>query len=684
MFRTAGPVAALPFGASPALLRHAVRALAVLIPFLAAAGAPAEEPPPTRTVALRVVDRLGRPVADVSACLLPACTRLAAEASGDGLGVTLPAPAEGAGPVRLRLEAPGFLPAEVDVPAAPSGALPVRMTAKGSVSATFLSLDERQEGSLDVGLAPIVPVAEVGVPGPGKTFVEKRLTLPKRPGRAKVAFDDVPPGTWALVFSGPGIAAGMKALSVAGKPADAGTLGLTPGFAVEGAVRDDLGVPVRGARVLLQESASFDDREAFLAEAVAGDDGGFGVPGVPAERPVLWVVRAAGHMEAKGRLGGETRLEVVLERAQRVDGRVIDADGAPVRGAAVTVRYVRERSSRNHGRPIETDEDGAFAFHREMPDRTAVEVKAEGFRTLKRELEPLAEAGWPKETSLGDLMLDPGRSLRGRTVDGATGAAVGGVDVKTTVARKEGSVVVLDEQRATTDAEGRFELSGLPPEGPVTLAARATGYAPKSLEVSEEAEEVEVLLGKGGRVEGRLCGRPHELARSEVQMERPGLGDPREGAQKPDASGRFVFTGVEPGRRTFARAWVYESPLRPGSWAMMMGGTRGSVEVEEGRTVTLELGCAGIPFSGLLLKEGAPFANKVVVFTGSGESAPDAMTDGAGRFSTFATAPGSYEPYTDAVPPPGTTWAPVSCDVPPGGLEGCLLDLRTIPAKESR
>ena len=652
-----------------------------VLALLASLPAVAVEPSPPRLVALRVVDRLERPVADVSACLLPACARLATETSGDVLRISLPASGEGAGPARLRLEAPRLAPVESDVPAEPAGTPLVRLAAKGSVNATFLALDERREGSLVVGLAP---VAAGRLAGPGKPFVEKKVTLPKRPGRAKVAFDDVPPGTWALVFSGPGIAAGMKAVPVAGKPADAGTIGLTPGFAVEGSVRDDLGVPVRGARVLLQEIAPFDDREAFLAEAVAGADGGFGVPGVPSERPVLWTVRAAGHMEAKGRLGGETRLEVVLERAQRVDGRVIDADGAPVRGAAVTIRYVRERSSRNHGRPIETDEDGAFAFHREMPDRTAVEVKAEGFRPLKRELEPLVETGWPKESSLGDLTLDPGRSLRGRTIDGATGAPVGGVGVKTTVARKEGRVVVLDEQRATTDADGRFELSGLPPEGPVTLAARATGYAPKSLEVSEEADEVEVVLGKGGRVEGRLCGRSHELARSEVQMERPDLGDPREGAQKPDAAGRFVFTGVEPGRRTFARAWVYESPLRPGSWAMMMGGTRGSVEVEEGRTVMLELGCSGIPFSGLLLKEGAPFANKVVVFTGPGESAADAMTDGAGRFSTFAPAPASYEPYTDAVPPSGSSWAPISCDVPPGGLAGCLLDLRAIPAKEAR
>ena len=54
---------------------------------------------------------------------------------------------------RLRLEAPGFLPAEADVPSAGEGPVSVRMKAKGSVTASFLSPDEKREESVVVTLS---------------------------------------------------------------------------------------------------------------------------------------------------------------------------------------------------------------------------------------------------------------------------------------------------------------------------------------------------------------------------------------------------------------------------------------------------------------------------------------------------------------------------------------------------
>lgn len=655
--------------------------VALIATAAAAAGSPQEAPEAAapRVVVLRVVDRLDRPVTAVSSCLLPECTKVAASATPDGLRVELPADAKKPGPRALRLEAPGFATAETEIPAAGNGPMVVRMRATGSVRASFLSPDEKREESFLVTLTP----APAG-PGerPGRTIAEKKVVLPPRPKSANVSFDDVPAGTWALAWGGPGLANGVKAVTVGAAPASAGAIAVLRGITVEGAVRDDLGGPVAGARVFVSEGPSRERTDPFSASVVTAADGGFVVTGAPDDTKLLWTALAPGHMQAKGSFGGEARLEIVVERAQRVTGRVVDPDGRPVPEAQFVVRYVSDRSSRNHVGKIEVDGDGAFSFFREMPMKTRVQVRAKGLRQATRDLEPLPETGWPREFELGEIALEKGRALRGRVVETGTGVPASGVALKTTVAKKEGRSIVLDEQEATSDDDGRFEISGIPPKEPVALSARKGGYAPRNLDLGEADDDVEVLLGRGGRVEGRLCGRPFELSRSEIWMKAPGNVNSRDGAQKVDASGRFVFTGVETGSRTFTRAWLRENPLQPGSYGAALGDTRATVVVEEGRTVTVSLGCDGIPLSGVVLREGKPLPDWIVFFSGPAGAAPDAMTDASGRFSLFVPAPGSYEPDVDLNPAPGMTWAPVACHVPPGGLEGCLLDFRPVPAQE--
>ena len=551
---------------------------------------------------------------------------------------------------------------------------------KGSVTVAFVSPDERREETMVVTLAP------VGPGGPGTPVAERKVVLPPGPKSGKVAFGGVAPGIWAIRWCGGRVAAGGARVAVSEGAVDAGRHLLRLGLTVAGSVRDDLGTPVAGARVAIQERSSLERRDTFHAEVRADADGGFSIEGAPEGTPLLWSASAPGCMEATGLLGGDTRLEVVLDRAQRISGRAVDVGGTPVPAARVEVRYLHEGWSDTRGEKVVVAEDGAFAFQRELPLAAVVELRARGFRLAERKLEALPKQGAPRELPLGDVVLDRGRTVRGHVTDGATGAALAGVSLKVTSRREERNRLVTDEQETTSGEEGTFALEGIATDGPVRLVARTAGWAPRTLEIEggPDDAEIEVALGRGGRVEGRLCGRPFELARSEIWMSADDFAEMRSGARKPDGAGRFVYTGVEPGRRTFVRAFAFEDPLNPSAPAFALGGTKGSVVVEEGRTATLTLGCDGIPLSGTLLREGAPAAGKVVVFRGPGNREADAMVDAAGGFSLFVPSPGSWSPWIDDPAGLGLKWAPASCNVPLTGLSGCALDLRTAVSEESR
>ena len=656
-------------------MRDLTAILVTLIP-LAALGAEPAEPAPTRRVALKVVDRIGRPVKEVSACLLPACAKVALRAEKDEYAAEVPS---ADAPVTLRLTARSFEPAEVVV-APDATEADARLKAKGSVRAVFLSADEKRGEKLSVSLRETI---DPNAGTKGRLLAERSVTLEPRPASNAVLLEDVPPGDWVLAWEGPSLAAGAKLVKVGEARVDAGTTTVAAGRSVAGAVRDDLGSVVAGARVRLRTGPAVGGRPGSVERStLSGSDGSFSVSGLPLDETIGWSVSAPGHENARGTLGGETRLEVVLVRAQRVSGRLVDEEGNPVPGTPIEVSYTktieskdaegherRQTSVEGHTERVVSGEDGAFAFFRQLPLATQLTPQKEGNLTDPLVLPALAEDEARGERDLGDLVLRKGRTLTGRVLTSDGGKPVEGAALEATWRKDEKGP--LGREQAVSGADGAFRIEGILPGPDVALTAEKAGFAPRTVRVSQDADSVDVLLGRGGRVRGRACGAAWELPNVAIWY---GSGDghyANRNQARLDASGRFVLENAETGKVVFTRSWRFQDPAHPGStyeWSGVVGAT---AEVREGETTDVSLGCDGILLSGVLTLGGRPVVSQVVVLSLAGYEMTDALTDASGAFSARVPAPGRWllssggSPLTEAA----------GCEVPPGGLEGCRVEL---------
>ena len=190
----------------------------------------------------------------------------------------------------------------------------------------------------------------------------------------------------------------------------------------------------------------------------------------------------------------DTEVEIRLEAADRLRGRVVDARGAPVAGAEVTLP-----SSTGT-----TDADGRFdlAYSRfswrsgfGTPESMLLKVRAEGHADCAISLGPMPPAPAPLTVT-----LDPGGALRGRVVD-ADGAPVAGAMVKVTGPDSLRPLLDALDFEDRTGPLGRFRIDGVPP-GRYQLRARRSGpSAPGAPVARGEAEvggaAVELVIGEG-------------------------------------------------------------------------------------------------------------------------------------------------------------------------------------------
>ena len=311
-------------------------------------------------------------------------------------------------------------------------------------------------------------------------------------GQVRIAFRSELIGQKARVeVEAPGFALGSRELTLNSVYPGVG-LRLQPEAVLAGRVMDETGAPVRGA--VLEARPENDPTRVEPLRRVQGDaQGGFVVHGLPRGSYAL-SARAPLHELAvvpkAGAPSPREGVQVVLVRTSALRGEVRLADGSPAVAATVTA------AGSGLWPPKSLQTDGAGRFELSPLPAGIYELRAKLGSSVSAPSEGVVLE--PATASFVSLRLAPGAALRGQVVDAATGLGLA-----------EAEVVVVEDAlsavpaRTTTDAAGRFVVSGLRPLMH-RVWARSPGYVPVSGKVLEPGSEHVLGLLRAGIVSGRI------------------------------------------------------------------------------------------------------------------------------------------------------------------------------------
>jgi hypothetical protein len=307
------------------------------------------------------------------------------------------------------------------------------------------------------------------------------------------------------------------------------SIALMPTASVTGIVTDSNGDPVAGASILLDRldpgrsgvslgssGTSYQWRAAYGLDhqARSGSDGTFRLTGLDRRMAHLLTVEAQGFVRTSSDLPGvgssttEDPLRIVLSRGRRLGGEVVDTEGRPVEAASIVLVPASPNpgggTSLSYDSPITaaTDLDGLFEISAVAGGRYHMIVDHAEFQSR-----PPASVDIPGDegdTDIGRIQLMPGLEIEGIVVD-PEGQPIAGVQVAAVQGYAPRGPTGEGSRTATTDADGRFRIGGLP-DGRVEVAAAAEGYAETRLKgVDPSADDLlEIELNRGATLTGRV------------------------------------------------------------------------------------------------------------------------------------------------------------------------------------
>jgi hypothetical protein len=217
-------------------------------------------------------------------------------------------------------------------------------------------------------------------------------------------------------------------------------------------------------------------------------------------------------------------VEVVVPSPGRIAGRVVDAQtlapipdfqvdfgpdrsssraGSPAGpgGGRAMARAVRAFSGSGAGAQAVHSDDGSFVLEDVPAGTWELVAQARGYQAARVGGLGVEEAS---TRDAGDVRLTPGNAIRGRVIEGTTGAPV--LDAAVSLQRAGGGrglAVMMGESDARTDGDGRFAIEGLA-AGSYSVVAQHPDYASATgaVEVKDGPAPIELRMAAGGTLGG--------------------------------------------------------------------------------------------------------------------------------------------------------------------------------------
>ena len=456
-------------------------------------------------------------------------------------------------------------------------------------------------------------------------------------------------------------------------------LRLSPGLELAGTVQSEDGGALPGATIRIAAADDGFEVPPFAAPSwESGRGGAFRAGGL---RPGPHTVEASaeGHMplvldDVQIRDDGANRVELELIPAAFVEGRVVDAQGAPAAGVEVETAY--------SGLTAQTGDDGSFRIG---PFKAAAEA------LLRARSPELGSTQWYRVAApYRDFALRLGRhAIRGRVVDATSGGPVERFRV-TVFLGGRGEVVdnISRHKRDSASiesADGSFEIpvDAVAYSIVVDAPGRFPWSAPLVLGSGGEYDLGELLLLKPnrsitGRVVDRLSGAP--VADAWVSFW-PGAGRPhafvplpRTASTKTDEDGAFLLGGLAGAARVAVSARGYPSKY---------------VEVRQDVDyLDVELSIGATIAGSFALPDGTPVAGSIFVhYITRGSAWGEPVADGTFRWDGLGDGEYRLTPRSKAGRMAGRTVEirdgesveGIRFTVDPGGaLSGAVAGLRSV------